>query len=171
MASNRYTVAEIDQLKAELAARPELDPSKRRLSKQQAVERLYDEIVVRRLKGEGLADLADWLSERGLEINAWTLSQYLGRARRGHPSRANPETPAPKYRDGPGGEVTAPRPDAAGTGPEPPGVARSRQAAAVTPPGSSTSPTERRSEAAVSRESSGGKDRWRITVREDTEKI
>jgi hypothetical protein len=82
-----YQRAHIEALRTEMAALPRAETTKQELSKQEAIRLLSRDLLgLHRRKGYTLRQIADWLSERGIEVKPAALRSYLRRlmgARRG----------------------------------------------------------------------------------------
>lgn len=76
-----YTVDQVDQVGAGLLALPPLDASKRKLDKQAAVRRIKDQIATVQQRGYTLEQIAQSMTEVGIQITTPTLKSYLQRAK------------------------------------------------------------------------------------------
>lgn len=77
-----YTIEQIDQVGAGLLALPALDASKRKLDKQAAVRRIKDQIATAQQRGYTLEQIAQSMTELGIQITTPTLKSYLQRAKK-----------------------------------------------------------------------------------------
>lgn len=77
-----YTIEQIDQVGAGLLALPPLDASKRKLDKQAAVRRIKDQIATAQQRGYTLEQIAQNMTELGIQITPPTLKSYLQRAKK-----------------------------------------------------------------------------------------
>lgn len=77
-----YTVEQIDQVGAGLLALPPLDVSKRKLDKQAAVRRIKEQIATAQQRGYTLEQIAQSMTELGIQITTPTLKSYLQRAKK-----------------------------------------------------------------------------------------
>ena len=77
-----YTIEQIDQVGAGLLALPPLDASKRKLDKQAAVRRIKDQIATAQQRGYTLEQIAQNMTELGIQITTPTLKSYLQRAKK-----------------------------------------------------------------------------------------
>jgi hypothetical protein len=75
----RYTVEQIEALRQALRKVPPTDRKLRQMSKQSAIAALAGEIRQMRRKGHSLADVAAFLSEKGVHVTTDTLKNYLYR--------------------------------------------------------------------------------------------
>jgi hypothetical protein len=101
-----YTIEQIDQVGAGLLALPPLDASKRKLDKQAAVRRIKDQIATAQQRGYTLEQIAQNMTELGIQITTPTLKSYLQRAKKagGRGAQGAARRPAP----GPGSVNRAP---------------------------------------------------------------
>jgi len=88
MGSKEYTLQHVEEMLSKLKAMPELDKSKRRVSKQEAVGLLSGEIQRMQERGYTINDIAEVLHDMGLEITASTLKNCLARLKK---TKATPQ--------------------------------------------------------------------------------
>jgi hypothetical protein len=95
-AAVRLTVAQVDEIRRQLAAQPPA-PTVRgdSVSKLAAVTAAAPELLGLRRNGWGIAALAAFLTERGLPISAGTLKNYLQRAGATRTKRRRRQTTSP----------------------------------------------------------------------------
>jgi len=75
----RYTVEQIESVRQALRKVRPTDRKLRQMSKQSAIAALAGEIHQMRRKGHTLAEVAVFLSEKGVEVTPETLKNYLYR--------------------------------------------------------------------------------------------
>ena len=73
------TAETIETLRAKMLEAPEIEKSKRNVSKQEAIKELRKDIESMQKRGYRLEDISKILSENGLEITTPTLKSYLQR--------------------------------------------------------------------------------------------
>ena len=76
-----YTAAQIDAIREKLRSLPEIDDNRRELNKQQAVQRMADEVGALRARGYSLQQNVDLLASDGVQISAHSLKTYLTKAK------------------------------------------------------------------------------------------
>jgi hypothetical protein len=87
-----YVVSRIHELKAELAAMPEVDPATREVSKLEAIRQLAPEIALLQRKGYRLDQVVGFLTERGFAMTVGTLKTYLSRLKPRRPRQRTGDT-------------------------------------------------------------------------------
>lgn len=96
------TLEGIEALKAKMQEAPEVEKSRREISKQDAVKELRAEIEAMQKRGYTLEDIADFMSKGGVQITTATLKSYLQRtkpARKAKPKAAKAENFADAKKD------------------------------------------------------------------------
>jgi hypothetical protein len=102
-----YTLEETERMVSALRALPRIDSSKRRLTKQAAVQQMATEIRALQNRGYTIDQVVESLHGVGFDITTPTLKSYLQRAKqrtsKGAPRRQRPAAPpvAAPSRDGP----------------------------------------------------------------------
>lgn len=76
-----YTAAQIDAIREKLRSLPEIDDNRRELNKQQAVQRMADEVGALRARGYSLQQIVDLLASDGVQISVHSLKTYLTKAK------------------------------------------------------------------------------------------
>jgi hypothetical protein len=91
---NKYTIGMIDELAARLLALPPVDEAKRRINKQEAVERLAKPLATLCERGYSLEDVLGHLRTEGVEISKETLTSYLQRGKPRKKKKTSQPAPA-----------------------------------------------------------------------------
>lgn len=96
------TLEGIEALKASMQEAPEVEKSRREISKQDAVKELRSEIEAMQKRGYTLEDIAEFMSKGGVQITTATLKSYLQRtkpARKAKPKAAKADNFADAKKD------------------------------------------------------------------------
>ncbi|WP_156902035.1 hypothetical protein [Azohydromonas australica] len=75
------TVAQVDDLRLKLREMPAQEETKQKLTLQQAIARMADELTELQRRGYSMDDIANILRGTGLEISPQSLKSYLSRSR------------------------------------------------------------------------------------------
>ena len=76
-----YTTDELEKIALKLKKLPEIEKSKQKHSKQEAINYLKKEIISLQKRGYSLINIADTLKGVGIDISTPTLRNYLTRAK------------------------------------------------------------------------------------------
>jgi hypothetical protein len=79
------TLADIDTIREKMQGAPDIEKSRRRITKQEAIRALYPEIEAMQRKGYTLEQIAEFVTSSGLAITVATLKSYLQRIKSQRP--------------------------------------------------------------------------------------